>query len=250
MNRVLSRVRFGVLVLVAAALLPYCGGKDMSIEEFQQMAREAEKRSASIATLQEEIRDIVQAYNQTVGPERRLALQLDPDHGLNARDVSHLEHHIETESDKSCCSLLEDILVLQERIDAEYRQLDKLTARLPEPHRVSPGENHYTLCVHYLTGEHGLSPRTADSLVARVALNGDIIEGFHVWYYYCDGIFGTFVTQGDAHISPTVFAKVVKQHLIEEARRKGRHEGFEQILDSLRVSGALLANFKKGTGEL
>ena len=250
MNRILSRVFLGVLVLVAVGLLSSCGGKNMSIEEFQQMAREAEHRSASIASLQEEIRDIIQAYNQTVGPERRLALRIDPDHGLNTREVSRLEHHIETEDDKSCCGLLRDILVLQERIDTEHRRLAELTARLPEPHRVNPGENHYTLCVNYLTGRHGLSLRAADSVVARVALNGDIIEGFHVWYYYRDGVFGTFVTQGDAHISPTVFAKVVKQHLIEDARRKGRNEAFEQILDSLRVSGALLANFKKGTGEL
>ncbi|GEM_PF-1289437 len=250
MNRRLSRVYFGVLVLVAAGLMTSCGGKDMSIDEFQQMAREAETRSASIASLQEEIRDIVQAYNQTVKPERRLALRIDPDFGLNAREVSRLEHHIETEDDRSCCGLLEDILTLQERIDTEHRHLHDITAKLPEPHRVSRGENHYTLCMNYLTEEHGLSHRKADSLVARVALSGDIIEGFHVWYYYRDGVFGTFVAQGDAHISPTVFAKVVKQRLLEDARRKGRHEGFEQILDSLRVSGALLANFKKGAGEL
>lgn len=245
-----SRVYFGVLVLVATALLSSCGGKDMSIEEFQKLAGEAEERSATIASLQEEIRDIVQAYNQTVGPQRRLALQLDPDYGLNAREASRLEHHIDTEDDKSCRGLLKDVLALQERIDAEHRRLHEITVRLPEPHRVGSGENHYMLCMNYLTSRHGLSQRAADSLVARVALNGDIVEGFHVWYYYRDGVFGTFVTQGDANISPTVFAKVVKKHLLEEARREGRNEAFEQILDSLRVSGALLANFKNGAGEL
>ncbi len=245
-----SRVYFGVLVLVATVLLSSCGGKDMSIEEFKQMAREAEERSATIASLQEEIRDIVQAYNQTVGPQRRLALQLDPDYGMNAREVSRLEHHIETEDDKSCCDLLRDVLLLQERIDAEHRRLHEITAKLPEPHHVSSGENHYKLCMNYLTEQHGLSHRTADSLVARVALNGDIVEGFHVWYYYRDGVFGTFVAQGDADISPTVFAKVVKRQLLKEARREGRNVDFEQILDSLRVSGALLANFGKGAGGL
>jgi hypothetical protein len=86
--------------------------------------------------------------------------------------------------------------------------------------------------------------------VARVALTGDIIEGFHVWFLYRDTMFGTFVTQGDAHISPTVFAKVVKNNLLEQARKQGRHEAFESILDSLKRSGALLATFKKAAANM
>lgn len=244
MHRMISRVLFGILVFSAAAWLASCGGKHMSIDEFQSMAREAEEHSSAVASLQEEIRDILQSYNQTVGPDRRLALQLDPDFGLNAEESGRLRSHIESEQDESCRGLLEEILVLQERISAEHEQLHDITARLPEPHRVKRGENHYTLCMNYLRQEHGLSIGAADSLVARVALSGDIIEGFHVWFYFQDGVFGTFVTQGDAHISPTVFAKVVKKHLLEQARRQGRHEAFEQIMDSLRSTGALLANFK------
>jgi hypothetical protein len=98
--------------------------------------------------------------------------------------------------------------------------------------------------MNYLSSRHHLSKQTADSLVARVGLTSDIIEGFDVWFLYQDGVFGTFVTQGDARVSPTVFAKVVKKHLIDQARQQGHEAAFETILDSLKRSGALLANLK------
>ena len=233
-----------ILLLAAIVLCTACGGKQMSIEEFQNMAREAEEHSESIAEQQSEIRDIMQSYNQTVGADRKLALILDPETGLSEDQLARLEEHIDSETDESCQELLTQIFVLQAGIDTQREELHEITAELPEPHRVARGENHYTLCMNYLMTEHQLSRHRADSIVARVALSSDIIEGFHVWYLYQNDVFGTFVTQGDAHISPTVFAKVVKKNLLEQARKQGRHEAFESILDSLKRSGALLANFR------
>lgn len=230
---------FAVILLFTA-----CGGKQMSIEEFQNMAREAEEYSESIAAHQSEIRDIMQSYNQTVAADHKLALTLDPDVGLTDEQMECLEEHIDGETDESCRALLSRIIVIQAKIDEEHEALHDITSELPEPHRVVRGENHYTLCMDYLTDVHQLSRHKADSLVARVALSSDIIEGFHVWFLYQSEVFGTFVTQGDAHISPTVFAKVVKKNLLDQARRQGRYEAFENILDSLKQSGALLANFR------
>jgi hypothetical protein len=237
------------LFIATVLLLAACGGKQMSIEEFQSMAREAEETSSSIVSCQESMRDMLQAYNQTVHPARRLTLQLHPESGLADEEMQKLMAHIESEGDESCRGVLMRIIDLQEEIDVLHAQLSEITDNLPEPHRVQRGENHYTLCMDYLMREHGMSHRSADSLVARVALAGDIIEGFHVWFLYRDEVFGTFVTQGDAHISPTVFAKVVKNHLLEQARRQGRTEAFESILDSLKRSGALLANLKSAAAK-
>lgn len=236
------------LFVAGVLLFTACGGKQMSIEEFQSMAREAEETSSTIVSCQESIRDILQSYNQTVAPARHLTLQLHPEYGLTEEEMQKLVAHIESEGDESCRGVLMQIVELQEDIDVLHDRLHEITDRLPEPHRVQRGENHYTLCMDYLMTQHGLSHRQADSLVARVALTGDIIEGFHVWFLYRDDVFGTFVTQGDAHISPTVFAKVVKNHLLEQARRQGRNEAFESILDSLKRSGALLANLKQASG--
>ena len=241
--------RFAPAFLLSLFLLAACGGQP-SIEEFQHMAREAEAHSTAIAGRQDDMRALLQSYNQTVPTERRVQFALLPESGLAEDDRDVLARCIEEENDASLRGLLERVLDIQEEIDETHARLHELTDRLPEPHRVHSGENHYTLCMDFLTRRHGLPRATADSLVARVALNGDILESFHVWFYFQDGVFGTFVTQGDAHVSPTVFAKVVKRHLLEDARRQGRKEAFETILDSLKRSGALIANIRHGAGEL
>ncbi|MGB5075338.1 MAG: hypothetical protein WBQ23_14475 [Bacteroidota bacterium] len=237
-------IRLATAFFISVVVLTACGGKQMSIEEFQSMAQEAELQSTSIAAQQEKIRSLLQSYNQTVPAERRLQLVLEPEHTLGENELEKLDAQIESETDPSCLSLLENIVEIHEEIASKCERLHEITSELPAPHRVRPGENHYTLCINYLSTEHHLEPQTADSLVARVGLTSDIIEGFDVWFLYQDGVFGTFVTQGDAHISPTVFAKVVKKHLIDQARRQGHEEAFETILDSLKRSGALLANLK------
>ncbi len=235
----------GVIVLIFPLLfLAACGGKQMSIEDFQSMAKEAEQQSQSIAERQGDIRALLQAYDQTVPAGRRLRFDLDPECGLRPADFEKLAERIDEESDPSCLGLLEQIADIQLDIRSKCERLHEITAQLPAPHRVISGENHYSLCLNYLIEKHHLSARSADSLVARVGLSSDIIEGFHVWFYYQAGVFGTFVTQGDAHISPTVFAKVVKKHLIDQARRQGQEDAFETILDSLKRSGALIANIK------
>lgn len=243
-------IRLVTVFSISVLLLTACGGKQMSIEEFQSMAREAEQQSSSIAAQQEEMRALLQAYNQTVPDKRRLKFALEPERGLSKQELTILESHMDSEADPSCLELLEQIAEIHEGITLNCERLHEITADLPAPHRVRPGENHYTLCMGYLTKQHRLTAHAADSLVARVGLTGDIIEGFDVWFLYQDGIFGTFVTQGDAHISPTVFAKVVKKHLIDQARRQGHEEAFETILDSLKRSGALLANLKHSANAL
>lgn len=237
-------IRGVIVLLISLMLLTACGGKQMSIEEFQSMAKEAEQQSQSIAERQADMRALLQAYDQTVPASRRLKLNLDPECGLKPADFEKLSTRIDEEQDPSCLGILEQIAEIQGDIRDKCERLHDITSQLPAPHRVVSGENHYTLCLDYLIEKHHLNARTADSLVARVGLSSDIIEGFHVWFYYQNGIFGTFVTQGDAHISPTVFAKVIKKHLIEQARRQGHDDAFETILDSLKRSGALIANIK------
>lgn len=238
--------RLAPVVLFSFFLLAACGGRQLSVDDFRSMARDVEEYSASIADRQQEMRALLQSYNQTVPAGRQLSLLIDPEQGLPKAEQEKLDTRIGEESDESCLELLERMREIQEDIDGVHAQLHEITDQLPAPHCVRSGENHYSLCLDYLVQQHGLTRQRADSLVARVALNSDILEGFHVWFYFEDGVFGTFITQGEAQVSPTVFAKVVKRHLLEEARRQGRKEAFEAILDSLKRSGALIANIRHG----
>jgi len=209
------------------------------------MAEEAEYRMAMIDSSQSEIRSILQAYNQTVPEDRGLTLAIDAQRGLSVDELDKLSEHVSMETDASCRILLKQIVGLQGRIDDHNRALEKLTSAMPPPHCVRRGENHYTLSINYLTNTCGMSRGTADSIVSRTELVGDIIEGFNIWFHYEDERFSTFVTQGSARVSPAVFAKIVKQHIVEQARASGNEDAaFECILDSLKRSGALLSSIK------
>ncbi len=234
-----------VLTLCILIVLASCGSQRLSNEEFRQTAEQAEQHSLKIAMKQAEIRDIVQAYNQTVPASRRLTVQLDPDRGLTEESLNRLREHTDCETDASCSGLLERIFELQEHIDQHRSIVDELTASLPPPHMVCKGETHYALSMKYLMTEHKLPRQLADSIVSAAALSSDIMEGFKIWFMYDDGMFCTLVTQGQAHISPAVFAKVVKKQLLDDARAQGSPVEYESILDSLNRSGALLSSVKQ-----
>ncbi len=236
-----------VLAMLVLFALASCGKRSLDSEEFRQTAEEAEQYSLKISFKQAEIRDMLQAYNQTVPSSRRLKLTIDPDRGLTEDALARLEEHADAEGDASCRGLLERIFEIQGEIDEYCDNMEDLTSSLPPPHRVRKGENHYKLSVDYLMHEHGLARHAADSIVSAAALSSDILEGFHIWFLYDDDAFCTFVTQGQAHISPAVFAKVVKKEILDDARAQGNPVEYESILDSLKRSGALLSCTKQAS---
>ena len=234
-----------MIFLLVMFALASCGRQRLSNAEFQQTAEEAEKHSLNITLKQAEIRDILQSYNQTVPSARRISLQIDPDRGLTESSMDKLAAHTSCESDASCRGLLERIFEIQEEIE-EYRDIvAELTESLPPAHLVKRGETHYKLSVNYLIHEHKLPRQVADSIVSSAALCSSIMEGFKIWFLYEDGEFSTLVTQGRAHVSPAVFAKVIKKQLMDDARAQGSPVEYENILDSLKTSGALLSNVRQ-----
>jgi hypothetical protein len=234
-----------VLVLFVIVALGSCGEQRLSHEEFRRTAEEAEQHSMKITLKQAEIRDNLQAYNQTVSNERCLSVTIDPGRGLCPSSLETLQQQARTETDESCRVLLQRVFDLQKQIEQYHSRVEELTASLPPPHRVRRGETHYRLSLDYLMNAHGLTRHVADSIVSRAALSGDILEGFDIWFLYDNDEFSTLVTQGKAHISPAVFAKVVKKDLMENARAQGSFVEYENILDSLKRTGALLSSVRR-----
>jgi hypothetical protein len=145
-----------VLAIIVLFAFASCGKRSIDSEDFRATAEEAERYSIKISLKQAEIRDMLQAYNQTVPSDRRLTLAIDPDRGLTEGALARLEEHVEGESDASCRGLLESIFEIQGEIDDYRENMENLTASLPPPHTVRKGENHYKLSVDYLMHEHGL----------------------------------------------------------------------------------------------
>jgi len=54
----------------------------------------------------------------------------------------------------------------------------------------------------FLKREGGLTNKEAMAVVNQTPLYEQVVPGFRVWNFYQDGVFGTFVTQGEATVSP------------------------------------------------
>ena len=70
----------------------------------------------------------------------------------------------------------------------------------------------------YLTKDKGLDQNTAKRLVQQVNLMDELVPGFKVWNFYNDGVYGTFVTQGERQGQP------LRRHPARQADAREREE--------------------------
>lgn len=225
------------LVVIVAVMMTIfsCGKKKPEdIKDFQELITELDSRNADIMTKKQEIHDIVQAYNQTVPDERKIKFTPADGKSLSPDEEQVLKDLLQKEKDVSYQGLLHQVIEKNSEIKNLLEQLADIQSRLPKPYDVKRGDTHYRLCTKYLMEMEGLTRAKADSLIDRVALITDLVKGFQVWFYYKDGVFGTFVTQGTAKISPSRLARINRRKTIDEARSQGRNQAFEEIMDSLQ----------------
>jgi len=79
---------------------------------------------------------------------------------------------------------------------------------------VKRGDKHLDIAMEFLTTEKGLDEATAKKLALQTNLMDELVPGFKVWNFYDNGTFGTFVTQGDASVSPYRVIQKAKQDLV------------------------------------
>ncbi len=229
-----------VLLTVMVGMNGCRSGRGMSAEEFREASQEFARHTTTIEEKRQQIADIISALNQST-PGREPLRVVVPGSGLSDAQVTMLRERMDQEHDEAAIAMLEHALDLSDEIVEECSDLRDLAHNLPDPHVVRPGETHYGLCLNFLQKQHGLSRAQADSIIDRVALTSDLVEGFNVWLLYSDGFFGTFVTQGNATISPNAFARVMRRQAMETARR----EGAASVLDSLQHNNSLPATITK-----
>lgn len=223
------------LSLIVVFFISSCGKKKPEdIKEFQELITELDHRNADIMQKRQEIQDILQAYNQSVPEEKKVKFNFGDGQVMTPEEEKTIRELLQKEKDVSYQGLLKQVVEKNSDIENLQRQIAELQSRLPKPYDVKRGDTHYKLCVKYVMEVEGLSRAQADSLVDRVALITDLVKGFQVWFYYNNGVFGTFVTQGTAKISPSRLARITRRKVIEEARAQGRTQAFEEIMDSLQ----------------
>ncbi|MDW8467121.1 MAG: hypothetical protein RML35_13465 [Chloroherpetonaceae bacterium] len=211
---------FGVLTLILG-----CQQKS-NFEDFVRAEQQINERQQEILKQSEELNQLIREVNQRF-PDKKISL--DTALGFTKEQEALLLSMIQQEKDVSTKGLLQKILDSEKQIEELQQKIKEITDKLPAPHVVKKGETHRQIAMEYLMNVHKLDEKKAKELVDRVALVDAMEVGYNVWLYYNDGVFGTFVTQGEAKISPYKLSRLIRRRELERAREEGRQQALEEI---------------------
>ncbi len=191
------------------------------VKKMEEMAMKIDKLNDELKQKEEAYRQLLAEYglkgDKKLTPEQMKMLSLTP------QQREYLKKRLAQEKDSSYSAIIQEILNKDEEIKQLRKKIQDLKDKLPKPYVVKEGDNHYDICMRYLTEQKGLTPEEAQKLVERVNLLDYLLPGFEVYLFYNDGVFGTFVIQGTASMSPNQIKRYYKTKLINE-RDKARQE--------------------------
>ncbi|MGA9751003.1 MAG: hypothetical protein WBS54_04390 [Acidobacteriota bacterium] len=204
--------RLSTILMVFGLVLTLSCGKKESKEVSSQMetAQKIAKLEQDVDKKQEQMNQLLQKYVQEGGKDVGTVMG----QSLTPEQKALLEQKLQKEQGIGYKDLITDILGRQKEVEDLRVQIQDLEKKLPSAVVVKPGERHYDIAMNFLTKEKGLDPATAKKLVERVNLMDELVPGFKVWNFYDNGVYGTFVTQGDASISPYRVIQRAKQQLV------------------------------------
>jgi predicted nucleic acid-binding Zn-ribbon protein len=130
---------------------------------------------------------------------------------LTEEQKAKLEERVKAEKDSSYRALLQEVIDKDKEITELNDQMAKLKAILPKPDAARSGDNHYSMALKFLR-KKGISEEKAKNLINKVNIMEKLAPGFEVYHFYSNGVYGTWVNQGRAKVSPN--------DLIREEREK------------------------------
>jgi hypothetical protein len=201
------------LVIAGLALAIACKSKPKVSPEVESQLKTAQKIAKleqDIDGKQMEMNALLQKYVQEGGKDVGTAMGQT----LSPEQKAILEQRLQQEKGIGYKDLISEILSKEKEVEDLKVQVQDLEKKLPAATVVKRGDKHLDLCIDYLTKEKGLDPETAKKLAMQVNLMDELVPGFKVWNFYDNGVFGTFVTQGDAAVSPYRVVQQAKQQLI------------------------------------
>ncbi|MBI4531638.1 MAG: hypothetical protein HY709_08945 [Candidatus Latescibacteria bacterium] len=228
------------VVLIAISIWVYfrfvSPGKVTRVEDMQELVGRLDTFHKEIDEREGKIAEVIRAFNASRPEGERIDLETSKRLQLKELEQQILEKMLKGEEDVSYQGLLEKIGKQSEEIDRLNQQITDIETRLPAPYEVKgKKETHDAISVRYLTEEKGLSKEKAKELVNKTALVENLVPGFQVWMMYDEkaDMFGSFVTQGTAHVSPRYVQRKAKQALMKritvaEKRERERAQEVEQ----------------------
>lgn len=203
-----TRLRLALTAPVAAVLLvaPACKKSKPEEKEIKDLAQKA----AELDKLSQ------QAGQQGTGQAQKLkeaGVDVRPNPEtmqLTDAQKAALEERIKSEKNSSYQALLQEVLDKDKEIKELNEKIAKLRAALPKPDLAKSNDSHYGMALRYLR-KKGVSDEQAKSLVSRVNLMEKLSPGFEVYHFYSNGVYGTWVAQGKATISPQELQKAERE---------------------------------------
>jgi hypothetical protein len=171
-------------------------GEDKEIHDLSQKAAELDKMSQKANTAAtEQTRKLKEAGVNDVRPNAE-TLQLTPEQKVA------LEERIKAEKNSSYQALLQEVLDKDKEIKELNEKIAKLRAVLPKPDIAKDNDSHYGMALRFLKRK-GVPEEKAKQLISRVLIMDKMAPGFEVYHFYNNGVYGTWVSQGKATITPT-----------------------------------------------
>lgn len=204
-----------VLIATVYFLLPGILGKKGASPIIRQMislSAQVGKLETDLKNKENDLSDLLDKYFEQTG-EKLPELSVSD---LSEGQKKVLTDKIKILEDVSSKELLNKILAKNNEISQIKEEKKRYEALLPRPHIVVQDKNHYQIAMDFLVNEKRVEKEKAIGLVERTALFDELMKGFRVWNFYSEDEYGTFVTQGDAPISPNELTRQAKKELIYE----------------------------------
>lgn len=228
-----------VLVIIVMGFLLFQAGifsgekkteyQDPQLNQMQEMVSKIKNLETQMHEKRKEMFGIMKEYRKKTGKDLPAGNVLN----LTPEERRILEQKIREEQDASIKSLIQDILARNRDIKSLNQKIREIEKLLPSPVAVREGENHYQIAMNYLINEKGIDKERAQQLIERSMLYDTLLPAFKVWNFYSGDEFGTFITQGDAEISPNTVRRKAKEKLVD-ARDKALREQ-ESLQEEIRI---------------
>jgi hypothetical protein len=192
------RFFLGAVTVAALMLGPACrrSGEDKEIRDLSQKAAELDKLSQQANTAgTDQTSKLKEAGVNDVRPNAA-TLQLTDE------QKTALEERIKAEKNSSYQALLQEVLDKDKEIKTLNEKISRLRAVLPRPDVAKANDSHYGLAMRFLR-KKGVPEEKAKALIARVLIMDKLAPGFEVYHFYNNGVYGSWVSQGRASITPT-----------------------------------------------
>ncbi|MBU1936899.1 hypothetical protein KKG05_05820 [bacterium] len=237
-----SRQRGGVAIIVAIVVVVVIGivlllhftsrRTPEGMQNFQQLVQKIDKLNNQIASREDRIGGLVRRYNET-HPDEAIDTTGLGRFGMTPEQAEVLARRIAQEKDLSYRSLLQEVIDLTQEVTEISQEMQEIRGRLRPPYVIQKGETHFQVAMNFLSGEIGIEEEEALRLIEQEALFPELLPGFEIWNYWGEGVFGTFVTQGSAKISPNELMRRTKRKIDQERRTltEARDRAQEEVAD-------------------